>query len=75
LSKGEPHGEENLALAANTRKGRGRRFPSRKNQDRRPGQDHERKKIDMLKIKWYNCLRFGHFARDCTMKKKFNGKH
>lgn len=75
MGKGEPPSEENLALAINTRKGRGRRFPSQKNKGRRPISNRERKQIDMSKIKCYNCQRFGHFARNCTkQRKRFRGR-
>lgn len=77
MSKGKPPSEENLALVANTMKfRRGRWFPSRKNQDKRPGPDCERKKIDMSKIRCYEYQKTGHFARDCIEKRKnFRRRH
>jgi hypothetical protein len=76
MNKNDPPAEENLALAANTKKGRGQRFPSRKNSDRRPNPNQGRRRRDMSKIKCFDCLRFGHYARDCTKRSKnYRGKH
>ena len=47
LNKSGPPSEENLALVANARKGRGRRFPSTKDKDKRPDSDRERRQKDM----------------------------
>ena len=54
MSKGEPLRRENLALVANTRKRRVRRFPSQKNKGKRPDSNQERRMINMLNIKCFN---------------------
>jgi hypothetical protein len=55
VNKSEPPIEENLALAANTKKGRGRWFPAQKNKGKRPKPNRETRQIDMSKIGCYDC--------------------
>lgn len=75
MGKGEPPSEENQALVANARKGKGRRFPSQKRKGKRINSSRERKQLDMSKVKYFNCQKFGHFARYFLKKsKRFGGR-
>lgn len=68
-----PHDEENQVIAAHAKKGKGRRYPKKKNIDRRPTPVQAKKKKDLSQIKCYNCQKFGHYASKCLEKKR-NGK-
>lgn len=61
-----PSHEENLALTANMKKGKGKKF-LRKNKGN--GNLKDKPKFDMSKIICYNCNKPRHYAKDC-----FNGK-
>ena len=54
--------EENFALAAKARKGKGKKFPSKS--------DAKGKKQDFSKVKCFHCHKHGHFATNFPQKKK-----
>lgn len=69
----EPLVEENLALAANTKKG-GKKFYSQKRKFKKF--KGNLKQLDMSKIRCYECQKLGHFAKDYyNNKRKFKGRH
>jgi hypothetical protein len=75
-----PSTEENVALAAKTR--RGKKTSSQKNFHKNFQKDKFKgtfkgKGFDMSKVKCFNCNKMGHFAKDCRSKKKdyHKGKH
>ena len=70
--KKELPSEENLALTANTKKGKGKKFPFQKNKGRKF--KGNRRQLDMSKIRCYECQKFGHFAKDCYSNKR-KGRH
>lgn len=70
MNKSDPPSEENIALVANTKKGRGRRFPSQNNNDRNPKINQERRQVDVSNVKCYDYHKLGHFARDCPDKRR-----
>ena len=74
MNKSGPPSEENQALAANARKGKGRKFPFKKNKDKRLDSDRERRPRDMSKVKCFNCLKFGDFAANRPDRRKRRGK-
>ena len=63
-TRASPVLQENLALAANMKKGKGKNFP-RKNK----GKGIQKLKSDMSKIIYYTCNKLGHYSKDC-----FSGK-
>lgn len=63
-----PSQKENLALAASTEKGKGKRFSHQKNKGKRNFKGNQ--KTNMSKIKCYNCNKMGHYARHCFSKKR-----
>ena len=54
--------EENFALAAKARKGKGNKFPSKS--------EAKGKKQDLSKVKCFHCHEHGHFTTNCPQKKK-----
>ena len=74
MNRSGPPNEKNQALAAKARKGKGRKFPFKKNKDKRPASDHDHGSRDMSKVKCFNCHKFGHFATSCPEKRKRKGK-
>ena len=64
-----PFHEENLALATNMKKGKGKKFP-RKNK----GKNNQKPKSDMSKIICYTCNNPGHYSKDCLSGKR-KGKY
>ena len=61
--------QENLALAANMKKGKGKKF-LRKNK----GKGIQKSKFDMSKIICYTCNKPGHYSKDCFSGKR-KGRH
>jgi hypothetical protein len=75
-----PSNEENVVMAAKTR--RGKKSSSQKNFHKNFQKDKFKgtfkgKGFDMSKVKCFNCNKMGHFAKDCRYKKKdyHKGKH
>ena len=54
--------EENFALAAKARKGKGKKFHSKSKA--------KGKKLDLSKVKCFRCHEHGHLATNCPQKKK-----
>ena len=67
-----PSHEENLALATNTNKGKGKKF-FQKNKGK--GNFKGKPKFDMSNIICYNCNKLGHYARDCFSEKRKGRYH
>ena len=74
MSKSDPPSEKNQALVANARKGKGRKFPYKKNKDKRLASDQDQRTMDLSKIRCFNCQNFGHFVARCPEKTKRKGK-
>ena len=55
--------EEDCALAAKAKKGKGKKFHSK-------SESKNGKKQDMSKVKCFHCHKHGHFATNCLQKKK-----
>lgn len=55
MNKSGPLNEENQALAAKTRKGKGRNFPFKKNKDKRLASNRDHRSSDMSKVRCFNC--------------------
>lgn len=62
LTRSDPQNEENQALVAHTRKDKGRRFPYKKDKNKRPAPTQEHRTRDLSKIKCYNFHQYGHFV-------------
>jgi hypothetical protein len=64
--------DENLALVSKTRKGKGKSSNKKGNND--GGSSQPGKKKDLSKIKCFSCHKNGHYASQCSEKKKGKGK-
>jgi hypothetical protein len=73
-SKSNKHGssDENLALVNKTKKGKGKSYRKKGNND--GGSSQLGKKKDLSNIKCFSCHKNGHFASRCPEKKKGKGK-
>lgn len=67
-----PSQEENLALTTSTKKGKGKRFSRQKSKGRN---FKGKQKLNMSKIKCYNCNKMGQYVRDCYSKKRKGRLH
>jgi hypothetical protein len=65
------HHDESHAFASHARKARGRgKGTQRFQRKQKPHQGHEHKENDMSKVLCYRCDKYGHYARDCSIRKK-----
>jgi hypothetical protein len=65
-----PVPQENLALAASMRKGKGKKFPQKNK-----GKNNRNPKSNMSKIICYACNKPGHYSKDCPSGKRKGRYH
>ena len=71
----KPHDEENQALAAHVRKGKGRRNFTKRNASGRSTPNQEQKDKHISKVKCFSCHKFVHFAYQYPQKKRETRMH
>lgn len=75
MNKGGPQSEENQALVVHAKKGKGRRFPYKKDKGRRNAPNHDRKPRDISQVRCFNCQKLSLYDDKCPDKKRKGKQH